>query len=154
MITVEKIESIVGEYITGSEVFIVDVKVSSQNVIEVLVDSNAGIDISYCAELSKHIESFFDRDKEDFELTVASAGISEPFKKLAQYKKFEGREVEVKLADGSKLIGTMIDVTDSGFVVTYETKELVEGKKRKQIVEKRSDLLYADLKSTRLVIKF
>lgn len=154
MITVEKIESIVGEYITGSEVFIVDVKVSNQNVIEVLVDSNVGIDISYCAELSKHIESFFDRDKEDFELTVASAGISEPFKKLAQYKKFEGREVEVKLADGSKLIGTMIDVTDSGFAVTYETKELVEGKKRKQIVEKRADLLYADLKSTRLVIKF
>ncbi|MEG1634882.1 MAG: ribosome assembly cofactor RimP [Rikenellaceae bacterium] len=154
MITVEKIESIVGDYVADSEVFVVDVKVSSQNVIEVLVDSNSGIDIDYCANLSKHIESCLDRDVEDFELTVASAGISDPFKKLAQYKKFSDREVEVKLADGSKLVGLMQDVTETGFSLSYEVKELIEGKKRKQIVEKKVDLLYADIKSTRLVIKF
>lgn len=154
MISVEKIESIVGDYIAGSEVFIVDVSVSNQNIIEVLVDSTEGIQISYCAELSKHIESFFDRDKDDFELTVASAGISEPFKKLAQYKKFEGSEVEVKLADGAKMVGTMIDVNEDGFTITYQTKELVEGKKRKQIIDKSEAMLYKDIKSTRLVIKF
>ena len=154
MISVEKIEGIVSEYITSSEYFLVDVKVSSNNIIEVLIDNIAGVDITYCIELSRHIEGFFDREVEDFELTVASAGISDPFKKLQQYYKFEGKEVDIVANTGAKFTGVLENVNDEGFEITFEVKELIEGKKRKQVVVKRVAFAYVDVKSTRVVVKF
>ncbi len=154
MISVEKIEGIVNEYIAGSEYFLVEIKVSTNNIIEVLIDNIAGVDITYCIELSRHIEGFFDREVEDFELTVASAGLSDPLKKLQQYYKFEGKEIELVTKEGAKFIGVLESVTDEGFDITFEVKELIEGKKRKQLVTKRASFTYDTVKTTRVVIKF
>ncbi len=154
MILVEKIEEIVNAYLANTEYFLVGVTVSKSNVIEVLVDSMKGVDLSYCIELSRHIETFFDRDVEDFEITVASAGISDPFKLLQQYYKFEGKEIEVVTLEGAKFEGVLESVTDAGFELTFEVKELVEGKKRKQLVAKRVPFSYDAVKSARVVIKF
>lgn len=154
MISKEKIEGIVTDYISDSNLFVVDVKVSTSNIIEVLIDSVDGVDITRCIELSRHIETFFDREIEDFELTVASAGISDPLKKIEQFHKHCGKEVEVKLSTGMKQIGTMSDITAEDFKISYEVKELVEGKKRKQLVEKEVRYRYDEVKSVRLVIKF
>ncbi|MFI3321664.1 MAG: ribosome assembly cofactor RimP [Rikenellaceae bacterium] len=159
MIAKEKIEKIVTDYISQdyaseNSLFLVDVKVSTSNIIEVIVDAIGGVDITKCIEISRHIETFFNRDEEDFELTVASAGISDPLKKLEQFHKHSGKEVEVKYSNGDKLVGVMSDVTAENFVVSYQVKELVEGKKRKQLVDKQVTVAYDEVKTVRLVIKF
>ena len=96
---------LVDDHIKENEsIFLVDVKLSSSNQIEVLIDSFDGISIKNCISLSRHIESALDRDECDFSLQVASAGLSEPFKVFQQYKKSIGRDVNIFLKRRKRVI--------------------------------------------------
>ena len=80
MILKEAINQVVEAYLDSSDYYLVDVKVSADNSISVEIDSFDGVSIDFCIELSRHIESQFDREVEDYELQVSSAGLTEPFK--------------------------------------------------------------------------
>lgn len=112
--------------------FLVDVSVSKDNVIEVTVESSEGsVSLDNCADISRSIESGFDREKEDFELTVGSAGLDMPFKVLRQYTKAVGSQVEVQFKGGRKLCGLLIGASERGIDLRYEALESIEGKKRR-----------------------
>ena len=69
MLNKEIIIKLVDEFISENKsIFLVDVKVSPSNQIEVLIDSFDGISIKNCISLSRHIESTLDRDECDFSL--------------------------------------------------------------------------------------
>ena len=87
-----------------------------------------------CVDLSRAINEQFDRDVEDFSLMVASAGIGSPLKVYRQYQKLIGRPVEVLLACGTKILATLTEATPESITLSYEEKQAVEGKKRKQLV--------------------
>jgi ribosome maturation factor RimP len=124
------IKGLVEEFIQGTGLFLVAVKVSSANRITVLADKNDGITIDECASIHRHIENSLDRDKEDFELEVSSPGLDLPFGVIEQYYKNEGKQVEVIDNDGSKYSGKLKNITPGGFELeTYfkikgKTKEL------------------------------
>ena len=113
-----------------------------------VVDSDTQVGIDRCVALSRAIEASFDREQEDFELTVTSAGIGQPLRMLRQYRKLIGREVEVVLKEGGKLVATLIDATGEAITVEYQEKAAVEGKKRKELVTRRRELPLAEVKST------
>lgn len=74
MIAKELIEAISQEYLANTPLTLVKVKVSKDNDIDVTITrEDAGVTIDDCVELSRHIDSKLDRDKEDFSLTVGSA---------------------------------------------------------------------------------
>ena len=75
MILKQTIEKIAQEHLQGTELTLVDVTVSEENDIEVIITREDGVSIDDCANLSRFIESKLDRDKEDFSLMVGSAGI-------------------------------------------------------------------------------
>ena len=75
MILKQTIENIAQEYLQGSGLSLVEVSVSEDNDIEVIITREEGVSIDDCANLSRYIESKLDRDKEDFSLMVGSAGI-------------------------------------------------------------------------------
>ena len=75
MIQKQTIEKIAQEYLQGTELSLVEVTVSEENDIEVIIAREGGVAIDDCVALSRHIESKLDRDKEDFSLMVGSAGI-------------------------------------------------------------------------------
>jgi ribosome maturation factor RimP len=75
--------------------FLVDISVSTNNVIHVEIDCFTGLTIDQCVAFSRHIESGLDRDNQDFELQVSSPGAGQPFKVWEQYRKNIGREVEL-----------------------------------------------------------
>lgn len=75
MIQKQTIEKIAQEYLQGTELSLVEVTVSEENDIEVIITRESGVAIDDCVALSRHIESKLDRDKEDFSLMVGSAGI-------------------------------------------------------------------------------
>ena len=104
---IEYVKKIVEPILAAGGLFLADLKISRDNVIEVYVDSMTGVDIQTCIDLSKEIEKHLDRDAEDFELTVASAGIGYPFKVEQQYAKNVGKPVEAKLKDGRKIEGVL-----------------------------------------------
>ena len=96
---IEYVKKIVEPILAAGGLFLADLKISQDNVIEVYVDSMTGVDIQACIDLSKEIEKHLDRDAEDFELTVASAGIGYPFKVEQQYAKNVGRAESLRRRD-------------------------------------------------------
>lgn len=153
MITKEQIISVVEEFISDKDIFIVEVKVSPSSVVDVTVDSMTGVPIDVCIALNRFIESRFNRDEDDFELTVGSHSISDPFVVEQHYLKNIGRDVEIVLKSGEKPQGTLLSFSDNGIEIKYEKKETVEGKKRKQLVEVVEKIALEDIKSTKLIIK-
>ena len=95
MIDKELLKASVEKAIEGTDLFIVDIKVSPQNEIVVELDSPGSIDIDTCAAVTRAIEKEFDRDVEDYELEVGSAGLTSPFKVKEQYEKNLGNDIEV-----------------------------------------------------------
>jgi ribosome maturation factor RimP len=126
MIEKSKIETLVTDFINGTGLFLVAIKVSSSNRITVLVDTMQGIRIDECVALHRHLEKNLDHDAEDFELQVSSPGLDMPFGVIEQYHKNEGRRVEVTDMDGIKSNGILKNVTIGGFEL--ETEVRVKGK--------------------------
>ena len=100
MIQKEIITSLVISKLADTRYFFVDVTVSADNVIKVEIDADEGVDIDFCVELNRFIEANFDREVEDYELEVGSAGLTSPFKVKRQYEKNLNKEVEVSGGEG------------------------------------------------------
>ena len=122
--------------------------------IVVEIDHKDGVWIEDCCDLSRFIESKLDRDVEDFELEVGSAGIGQPFKVVQQYINNIGNEVEVMTAEGKKLKGVMTDAGENGFTLKYQEKQKLEGKKRPQLVDVESQFAFDGIKWAKAVINF
>lgn len=148
MIDVTRVREIAETQMEGTDLFVVEVRVSPANEIVVTVDSDTQVGIDRCVELSRSIEGALDREQEDFELTVMSAGIGQPLKMLRQYRKLIGRPVEVILKDGGKIVGNLTNASETSIAVEYEERVAVEGKKRKQLVTTRRELSLDEVKST------
>jgi len=151
---VEQVEKLLYSYLDDHQnIFLVDQKVSSGNQIEILIDSFENISIKDCVLLSRHIESNLDRDEIDFSLQVASAGLSEPFKVFKQYQKYVGKDVEVLLKGGKKVIGVMLDADkEKGIIVEIKRKEKI-GKKKKEVKE-QLHFSFDKIENTKIVISF
>lgn len=154
MIEKQTVYDIVAEGLQGTDCFIVDIMVHPGNNIIVEIDNQDGIDIERCETLHRFIESKLDREIEDYELEVGSAGITSPFKVVAQYRKNIGNEVEVLTRDGRKLSGVLKECDGTSFVITITKKVKPEGSKRKIEVEEDIHLTYEEVKYTKYLIRF
>ncbi len=154
MIDSKLVNTIVEEWLQGKEYFLVDVSVSLDDKIVVEIDHAEGVWIEDCVALSRFIESKLNREEEDFELEVGSAGIGQPFKVLQQYKNHIGLEVETLVNDGRKLTGILKEADENHFVITVKKKVKVEGAKRPKLVEEDVDLTYSEIKYTKYLISF
>lgn len=138
----------------GKEYFLVEASVDNQNKITVEIDHRDGVWIEDCCELSKFIEEHLDRDVEDFELEVGSAGIGQPFKVLQQYKNAVGFDVELMTAEGKKMEGEIKDATEESFTVIVSEKQKIEGKKRPVLVDVEKTYKYDEVKWVKSIIDF
>ena len=144
---IEKIANVKAQELNGC---IVDVTISSGNDIVVYFDKIGGVQIEECVSISKSINDYFDRDIEDYALTVCSPGLTKPFKIKQQYEINKGREVIVKKSDGKKISGTIVS-SDNQLTLAVKKKE--KGSKNKYVF---NDLMipFNEIKETRLKIKF
>ena len=154
MIQTKIIRSLLNEAIAKTEYFLVDLNVGSGNKIRVEIDGDRGVKIEDCVNISRHIESNLDRDEEDFELTVSSAGMDQPFKILRQYQRYLSRMVEVKTKNGEKIKGKLLKATQEEVELEISSKEKIEGKKKKQLVIKTINVPMEQVKETKVIIVF
>ncbi len=154
MIEKALVEQAVSRALEGSDMFLVDLTVSADNRIVVEVDSMKPMDIDSCAQLSRRIEESLNRDEEDFELEVGSAGLTSPFKVKAQFDKNIGNEVEVLTRDGRKFSGKLTEAGDEIFTVEVARKVKKEGAKRPVVELQPETMAYGDVKSVKYVINF
>jgi len=154
MISKDSIYQSVEEFLANSGYYLVDIKIAPDNRISIEIDSFEGVSLEYCAALNRHIESQFDREVEDYELEVSSAGLTEPFKVVKQYEKNIGNEVETLTKAGKKISGILVEVNETGFILQTERTEKLEGAKRKMTVVENLTFAYEDIKNTKYIIRF
>lgn len=151
----EQLEKAAAEFVDGKDLFVVEIKVSADNDIDVTIESDErDVTLDDCVEMSRYIESKLDRDVEDFSLTVGSAGLTAPFKLPRQYRKFVGSTIEVTFRDGHRQKALLESAGEEEFEISYEQMVQVEGKKKKERQTMHQTLNYSDIKTAKAVIKF
>lgn len=135
--------------------FFVDVFVSKDNDVTITVEKVEGtMDLEDCVEISRLFEAAFDREKEDYSITVSSAGLDQPFKVLAQYQKAVGEKVEVMLKGGRKFVATLGAADEEGVLLSYTALEAAEGSKKKVRVNHEDKIAYSEINSVKPYITF
>jgi len=150
MLLKEDIKKVASEKALDINGFVVDVKMSTNNIITIYFDKNEGVLVNDCLEISRHIHESFDRDVEDYELTVCSPGLTNPFKVKEQYIKHQGKEVSVKTIDGKRR---------SGILKRFNTKLTLEVLKKKKgsykdYLLKDVVIPFEEIEETKLKINF
>ena len=153
MITKEQIQEIITPSLTG-EKFLVDVIVNPGNKIVVTIDAYNGLPLDECVHISRIINECLDREVEDYELEVTSPGLTAAFKVTEQYTKNQGKQVDILLKNGEKLICKLVSVDEKGINIEKENTIIPEGKKKKTKVVENQYIEFNDIKHTKLVLTF
>ena len=141
--------------VAGRGSFIVDVEVSKDNDIVLTIEKEVGeMDLEDCIAVNDAFLALFDKDVEDYSLTVTSAGLDQPFKVGRQFSKAVGSQVVVLLKGGRKLLGVLTDADEDGISLRYSRKEAVEGKKKKVTVELEERFGFGDINSVTPYVEF
>ena len=135
--------------------FIVELSISSRNVINVEIEAKEGnVSIADCVSVSRNIEHNLDREEQDFELHVSSAGLDKPFRVKQQFIKNVGQQVKTKLKDGTEHEGLLKEANEDYFIVETTRKERLDGKKKKVEVVEDHQITYNEEKETKIIISF
>ena len=154
MITKSYITEILEETLAETDVFVVELKVSENNLIQVIVDADSGLSIDQCVKVSRNIESQLDREEEDFELQVTSPGLTNPLVVTRQYIKNIGRGLKVTTHEGEVHEGELIKADEEGIVIQYSYKQRIEGRKKKELITEELPLTYDQIKEAKVMISF
>jgi ribosome maturation factor RimP len=148
---IQAIEKLVNSLLTD-DIFLVSIKVKPTNNYKIYLDADSGLGIEKCIKINRALykimeEMGFHPDG-DFSLEVSSPGVDEPLKLLRQYKKNMGRNVEVVTNDDVKQEGILKEVSEDSITI-----EQVQGKGKKAVTI-NTGINFADIKQTRVLIKF
>ncbi len=158
MISKKKVLALIDERIAelDNRLFVVELNISSTNVIQVELDKYEGnVSVDDCIRVSRNVEHNLDREEQDFELTVTSAGLDRGLRVLPQYVKNIGRDVKVKMSEGSgKLEGTLIAATEESITLQTTRKERIEGKKKKETIVEDHVIPMENIRQTKVVLSF
>jgi ribosome maturation factor RimP len=150
MITESKLVKMIDAHLAGGAVFLVDIIVKPGNQISVFIDGDHRVNVETCRELSHFMNESLDRDAEDYDLTVSSAGIDRPLKLPRQYKKNIGNSLDVITKTGDKLSGVLLKSDETG--IEMEIPPVKKSKKETEV--KIVSLKFDDIKSAKEVITF
>jgi len=136
-------------FLNNTDRFVIDVKIKPGDKITVYIDGDTPVTIDDCVALSRHIESQFDRDVEDFELSVTSYGADKPLENHRQYKKHIGRELEVHTTDDVQIIGKLTGVDKDKIII-----QPGKGKKKKELVVEPMEIRFDEIEKANVVLAF
>ncbi|MDR3695540.1 ribosome assembly cofactor RimP [Mucilaginibacter sp.] len=131
----KKVKELVEEKIADKpNLFIVDIKMHPNGKLVILVDGDNGIGIDDVAGISRYVG--FKLEEENvietaYNLEVSSPGLDVPLKLIRQYIKNIGRNLAIKMADGTKREGKLSSITEDAIVIEEKVKE--KGKKAEVI---------------------
>ncbi|GAB7256167.1 ribosome assembly cofactor RimP [Polaribacter sp. OB-PA-B3] len=150
----EKIKDLVEEALaSNSSLYLIDLSISANNKIQVVVDGDKGVPLSECIRISKNIDGNLDREEEDFSLEVTTPDIAHPLKVKRQYLKNINRILKVKTAE-EEFEGTLIDATEDNIVLQWKAREPKPIGKGKVTVQKTVTLEYKEIKEAKVKIVF
>ena len=154
-----KVEKRVAELVEGKiaemgrpDLFLVDVKLHSNGKLMILVDGDKGIGIAECALISRHVGFYLEEEnviETAYNLEVSSPGLEFPLSMPRQYAKNIGRQLSIKMADGTKKEVTLTGMGEDAIIIEEKIKE--KGK-RAELVE--SVIPIDQITETKVLISF
>ena len=136
------------------DLFLLDLSVSNNNSIKVVIDGDKGVSVEDCIYISRSIEHNLDRDEHDFSLEVLSAGATAPLVMPRQYDKHVGRKLQIKTEEGNSFEGQLQNVSEDGISIFWKTREPKPVGKGKITVTKEQNIAFGDIKEAKVKIKF
>jgi len=96
---------------------LVDLELARNGLVRVFIDKPAGITLDDCTLVSNHLTRLFTVENVPYErLEVSSPGLDRPLKKEADFVRFAGQQVKIKLRlplEGKKTVqGTLQGLAD------------------------------------------
>ncbi|MFF0436829.1 ribosome maturation factor RimP [Streptomyces sp. NPDC004327] len=121
-----------------------------RGLLRVIVDSDEGVELDACAELSRAISEKLDETdvmgEGEYVLEVSSPGADRPLTQARHYERAVGRLVKLQLNEGGELITRIIAVDEDGL----DTE--VPGVKGRKATARRIE--FADIAKARVEIEF
>jgi ribosome maturation factor RimP len=153
MIKKEEIIELAEGFLGEKNQFIVKLNIGTDNKISLYIDGDEGVTIDDCVSLSRLIENTFDREEEDYELNVSSAGIDQPYSHIRQYRKNIGRTVEISKVDGTIVRGILEAVDEHKLQLAQEVIKK-NRKSKKMITGEIIDINMSDIAQAKTIIIF
>jgi len=140
------IVELIEQVVTGLGYELVDFELSPRaRLLRVFIDIERGITVDDCATVSNQLQRVFEVENVDYDrLEVSSPGLDRPLKKLADFERFAGHEIQLRLSlpvdNQRNFIGVLQGVRDGAVTLTTEKGELT--------------FPFEDIEKARLVPKF
>ncbi len=138
----------------NKSLFLIDLSISQDHKIKVVLDGDLGITVEDCIAVSRAVENNLDREEVDFSLEVMSAGVSEGLKIPRQFHKNIGRTIKVKTSDDLTFEGELTKANDTGITLVWKAREPKPIGKRKVTVQKKAELSFEHIIEAKVVVKF
>ncbi len=136
------------------DLFLIDLDITSGNVIKVVIDGDHDVKVADCIFVSRAVEHQLDREEQDFSLEVTSAGVGKSLKHHRQFVKNIGRKLEVVDLDKNKETGTLELADEKGIKIVWKAREPKPVGKGKITVDKEWSLEYESIKQAKVIITF
>jgi len=149
-----KVKDLVDEALALNEtLFLIDLSISVNNKIQVIVDGDDGVSLSECIRISRAVDNSLDREEEDFSLEVTTPDIAHPLKDKRQYIKNINRILKVKTAE-EEIEGTLVEADTDKIVLNWKAREPKPLGKGKVTVIKTATIDYKDIREAKVKIVF
>ncbi|MFM6976063.1 MAG: ribosome assembly cofactor RimP [Sphingobacteriaceae bacterium] len=134
------------------DLFLVEAKMHANGKLIILIDGDQGVVIQDCVAVSRHVGFHLEEEnviEQAYNLEVSSPGIDFPIKLWRQYVKNIGRNLDIKMKDGSRLEAKLIKA-EAGLLSIQEVKK--EKGKKAQTIER--ELAFDDITESKVLISF
>lgn len=152
MISSQEITEVLEGLIEDPGMYVVDVKFKPSNLrqkVTVLLDTDEGISIDQCGEISKKLGKILDEKIENaYTLEVSSPGIDTPLRLPRQFTKNLGKSLKVIKTDGTELKGELTEAQAEGFTIQPEKK------KKDKVKPEPVKLSFDEIKEARVMVSF
>lgn len=125
-------------------------KAGRRRMLRIVVDSDEGVELDACAELSREVSDALDASdvmgEDEYVLEVSSPGADRPLSEHRHYVRAMGRLVKFQLVESGELVARILDVDDEGMDLE------VPGVKGRKATARR--VAFTDIAKARVEIEF
>ncbi|MCX4957746.1 MULTISPECIES: ribosome maturation factor RimP [Streptomyces] len=125
-------------------------RAGKRRMLRIIVDSDEGVELDACAELSREVSDKLDETdvmgEDEYVLEVSSPGADRPLTEHRHYVRAIGRLVKFQLAEGGELIARILEADDEGLDLE------VPGVKGRKATARR--IAFTDIAKARVEIEF
>ncbi|MFD7626855.1 ribosome maturation factor RimP [Streptomyces sp. NPDC059851] len=125
-------------------------KAGKRRMLRIIVDSDEGVELDACAELSREVSDKLDETdamgEGEYVLEVSSPGADRPLTEHRHYVRATGRLVKFQLSEGGDLVARILGVDDEGMDLE------VPGVKGRKATARR--IAFTDIAKARVEIEF